>query len=169
MTPLLGIVAYWMLAAAYTVVGWMAWTGRWRGWQRFGNVLESWWPLGPFLGGLQVVLATGFGLAYVGAELVGEDAPAGARLTAVGTVLILSMLPTGLPLILAAGNLLSIEDTYRKRPNGTRTARLLLPRWYREELQQRVATTPDRQGADRHRPPPPLWQPPAPPAGAPRR
>jgi hypothetical protein len=151
---LFGLATFFALSLAWAIVGWRCWTGRWRFWLRFPNHLEAWWPFGLWLGGVLTLVAAGVLLGYVGDQILGATSPIGSRLIAIGTPLFLAVFLL-LPLVVVSGNLMFIEDTYRKRPNGTRTARLLLPRWYREELQRRVATTPDRQGADRGRIPPP--------------
>lgn len=153
---LLALVAILVLSLAWTLVGWLCWTGRWRGWLRVPTFLDALWPFGLWFGGVFSLTMLGVVLGYIGGELLDETSQLGSVLLAIASPLFLTVFLL-LPLLLAAGNLLFIEDTYRKKPNGTRTARLLLPRWYREELQERVATTPDRQGADRGRiPPPPI-------------
>lgn len=146
--------------------------------------VEAWWPLGLVLGGTLSAVALGGVLGGLGEVVIGSETTLGSTLIAIAIPLTFVGGFALLPLLVVTGNLLFIEDTYRKKPEGTRTSRLFLPRWYHRELQRRVAATPDlrSRGAGppaggvlpQHRPadrppsgPPPTSSPPEPPTPPP--
>lgn len=178
---LLGLLGFLVASLAWTFVGWRCWTGRWRFW--LGSrvtFLEAWWPLGLPLGAVMSSISLASLLIYLGEEVLAPGSMLQPALIVAGPLLIVPIF-VGLPLIVVAGRLMFIEDTYRRKPNGTPTTRTFLPRWYREELRQRVAMTPDlrSRGArvpgpvlpprePEDPPPPPGSPPPPPPPGPPR-
>jgi hypothetical protein len=123
------VVAGLMLGGLLAAVpGWLAWTGRYRGWGRRGGLIDPWMPLLLFMGVGWILMFASFLMA----ALAGSDEP--PAVTAIGAILLL----LGLALIFwgMIGSIVTMgpADTYRKKPNGTWVTRLFLPRWYHEYL-----------------------------------
>lgn len=133
--PLFGL----MLAGLITAwVGWLAWTGRYRGWGRRGGLIDTWTPMLLFAGTGWFLMFTAF-LIYAA---TGSDRPP------LAVALGVSLFGPGLLLALwgMIGAVLTMgpAETYRKKPNGTWVTRLFLPRWYHEYLRDTFGGRPRR-------------------------
>lgn len=111
---------------AIAVVGWLAWTGRYRGWGRRGGLIDPWTPMLLFMGAGFTLM---FGTAFVGMQIDYVDQPPATLALLFGLGLVVVFWG-----ILGAIVTMGPGDTYRKRPDGTWVTRLFLPRWYHEYL-----------------------------------
>jgi hypothetical protein len=127
-----GLMLFGVLAA---VPGWLAWTGRYRGWGRRGGLIDPWTPMLLFLGiGWAVIFAS-----FLIGLLVGSEEPPALA----GIIFGLGLVTTFWGLV---GSIVTMGpgDTYRKKPNGTWVTRLFLPRWYHEYLRDTFGGRPRR-------------------------
>lgn len=149
---LMSLLGMLVVSLTYTFVGWRCWTGRWRFWLDLPvRFIEAWWPLGLLVGGLFSIFLLGVLLGTFGEVVAGPQSALGSTLIAVATPLALTVFLL-VPMLVVAGNLLFVEEIYRKKPNGSRSSRLFLPRWYHQELQRRVAAVPDLGSGGAHPP-----------------
>jgi hypothetical protein len=144
-----GLLAFVVIAAVYTYLGWRCFTGRSVFWLRRRTFIDAWWPAGVFIGGALLVFSVGVLATYLLEQVVAPQAAAQQPLRVIAGVGLGVGIPAMVFLVVALGSLMWIEETFRRRPNGTWLARLLLPRWYREELRRRTGTKETGRGGAR--------------------
>jgi hypothetical protein len=176
---MVGVLAFVVGSAAYAYFGWRCFTGRTVFWLRHPTFVDAWWPMGLYIGGALFALSVGVASVYLSEEVVAAEATVQPALRVLAGVGLGIGLPAMVFLVIVLGPLLWIEDTYRRKPDGTRLARLLLPKWYREELRRRIGASASARGVapsgppggpaaprgttDNPAPPSPLPPPPLPP------
>lgn len=168
MSPeLVGVLAFAVVSAAYAYFGWRCFTGRTVFWLRNPTFVHAWWPMGLYIGGALFVLSVGVTGVYLSDEVVAADAAAQPVLQVVADIGLGLGIPAMVFLVVALGPLLWIENTFRRKPDGTWLARLLLPKWYREELHRRIVVR-DTTGGVAPSGPPGRSSPPTGPSSQPR-